>query len=165
MVVDYCLSKELSALQSCKKNSLYKILIDSWWTPDGLLVNSWWTPWQGCGLHQEFTRSPSGVSGLYQDSWWTPSGFVGECNLQRDRPNIFSGRYLNTFIDSERTAFQHNWGIACCTWQYQGLRTVYSCRNPGTPADAKHSQRLTVHLRVHKIAIVSLLSASPDWTV
>src|SRR5882762_7821316 len=73
MVVDYCLScKELTALQSCKNiYSLYKILMDSWWSP------------HTChGVNLDFIRSPSGVSGVYQESIRSPSGFVGECNLQ-----------------------------------------------------------------------------------
>jgi len=56
MVVDYCLScKELTALQSCKNiYSLYKILMDSWWSP------------HTChGVNLDFIRSPSGV---YQES-------------------------------------------------------------------------------------------------
>jgi hypothetical protein len=56
MVVDYCLScKELTVLQSCKNiYSLYKILMDSWWSP------------HTChGVNLDFIRSPSGV---YQES-------------------------------------------------------------------------------------------------
>ena len=61
MVVDYLTCKELTALQSCRKKKVGKILIR-------LLI--------------DYTRSPDKLLELYEESTWSPSGFMGECQLQ-----------------------------------------------------------------------------------
>ena len=49
-----------------------RILVDSWWTPDGLLMESWWSP-SGSGVHQESWSSPLKSE---QDSTYSPEGLL-----------------------------------------------------------------------------------------
>src|SRR5882672_2703684 len=109
MVVDYCLScKELTALQSCKNiYSLYKILMDSWWSPHtchGVNLDFIRTL---SGLLMESIRSLSGVHQEYQDFIRTPD------ELHQDSWGSVTYSTAARVLDANRAANQAFHGMQC----------------------------------------------------